>query len=408
MVFRKNKYGRTFLMMLLLFMSACVCAQKKEIAQAKAFVKSGNNLTQAEEMMQKLLADSVNRTNHKIWLTLFEAVRKQYGQANEKFYLKQQSDTAQLFVSARKMFLVAERFDSVDALPDEKGRIVLKYRRKHAELLSLYRPNLFNGGLYFMQKHDYATAYDFFATYTDCRDQPLFSDFHYDDADSRLPQAASYAVFCGYKLQDADKTMRYVDLARRDTARLEMLYQYLAETYKAGGDTVAYVSMLREGVGRYTRSLYFFTHLFDYYTHHDDISQASTLCDKALSADSANVVFRYAKSSVLLSQGQYAACIAISDSLISADGSFADAYLNAGLAYFNQGAVIDNNARSTRQQRARMLEYYKKALPYLQHYRILAPDQKDRWGVPLYTIYLNLNMGKDFEEVDALLKDASK
>ena len=34
----------------------------------------------------------------------------------------------------------------------------------------------------------------------------------------------------------------------------------------------------------------------------------------------------------------------------------------------------------------------------------MVPDEKGLWGLPLYTIYLNLNMGKEFDEIDKLLK----
>lgn len=50
-----------------------------------------------------------------------------------------------------------------------------------------------------------------------------------------------------------------------------------------------------------------------------------------------------------------------------------------------------------------ILNDYRKALPYLERYRQLAPDMKDRWSRPLYTIYLNLNMGKEFDEIDKII-----
>ena len=42
----------------------------------------------------------------------------------------------------------------------------------------------------------------------------------------------------------------------------------------------------------------------------------------------------------------------------------------------------------------------KEALPYLERYRALAPDQRNRWLQPLYTIYLKLNMGEEFDEIN--------
>ena len=51
-----------------------------------------------------------------------------------------------------------------------------------------------------------------------------------------------------------------------------------------------------------------------------------------------------------------------------------------------------------------MRQTYQKALPYVEKYRQLVPDEKEKWGPVLYRIYLNLNMGKQFDEIDRLLK----
>ena len=63
----------------------------------------------------------------------------------------------------------------------------------------------------------------------------------------------------------------------------------------------------------------------------------------------------------------------------------------------NGDKLIQNNRKN-------ILSDYRKALPYLEKYRKLAPDQGSRWAVPLYTIYLNLNMGKEFDEMDKILR----
>ena len=46
-------------------------AQKKEISAAKDLVKAGKDLAKAESSMRKLLTDSANRNNKKIWNILF-------------------------------------------------------------------------------------------------------------------------------------------------------------------------------------------------------------------------------------------------------------------------------------------------------------------------------------------------
>ena len=93
---------RKLLFMVLAFclgMPLAVCAQKKEISKAKDNVKAGKSLVEAEASMRKLLADSTNKANEKIWLVLFDAVRKQYETVNEQMYLKQKADTAKLFLA---------------------------------------------------------------------------------------------------------------------------------------------------------------------------------------------------------------------------------------------------------------------------------------------------------------------
>lgn len=378
-------------------------AQKKEIAQAKANVKADKSLAEAEASMRKLLADSTNRDNEKIWLVLFDAVKRQYEIVNEKMYLKQAADTTALFGAAYRMFGVLEGLDSVDVRKDG-GKGKLKFRKRNAEYLNALRQNLYNGGLFHVRKKDFAKAYEFFDRYVDCAVQPLFSGYDYAANDARMAQAAFYSVYCGYKEGDAKHTLKYAEMAQGDTARLDMTYQYMAYTYSQLKDTAKCVEVMQRGFARFPRTAYYFSHLFDHYFKAGDAKVALALCNDAIAADSANYMAQFAKSTVLLTLGRYDECIGICDTVVALHPDFADAYLNAGLAYYNQAIHIDTALRHTRDNIASMKALYKKAMPYMQSYRKLAPGEKARWGMPLYNIYLNLNMGKEFDEIDALLK----
>lgn len=378
-------------------------AQKKEIAQAKENVKAGRSLAEAEASMRKLLADSANRHNEKIWIVLFDAVRKQYESVNEQMYLKQKADTAKFFAANYRMFGVLEGLDSIDAMPDKNGRVKLNYRKHNSEYLNSFRANLYNGGLFHMGKKEFQTAFNYFAAYVDCAKQPLFGAYDYETKDKRLPTAAFYSVYNGFRTGNAEQTLRYAELAKKDTARLNLVYQYMADTYRAQKDTAKCLEVLEAGFGKYPRSNYFFPHLFDYYFKRGDMQHSLALCNKAIEADSVSVIALFAKSSVMLALKKYDECIALSNRIIVLDSCHADAYLNAGLAYYNQAVDLDTSKRHSRDGRTRMMDLYRKAMPYMQEYRKLAPNEKDLWAMPLYTIYLNLNMGKEFEEIDLLL-----
>ena len=51
-----------------------------------------------------------------------------------------------------------------------------------------------------------------------------------------------------------------------------------------------------------------------------------------------------------------------------------------------------------------MQDFYQKAKPCMEMVRKLEPNAPERWASALYRIYLNLNMGAEFDEIDKLLK----
>lgn len=393
---------------LLFFSPVQVEAQKKELAQAKEWIKKGQNLDKAQQSMEKLLEDSANQNNEKIYSMLFESLKAQYEQGNEKLYLRQKYDTATLFDTALRMFQVVERLDSLDMQPDSKGRVKLKYRHDNAHYLNTLRPNLFNGGLFNIKKQKFAQAYKFFEAYIDCVRQPLFSSYHYDENSKWMAQASYWAVYCGYKMQDPKATLRHTYQALKDTTHYCLMLQYLADTYKMEQDTARYLSTLREGFKKYPKFPFFFPRLLSFYQNNKRWDDALALTDTAMTIDSTSHVFIFARSTVLLNTGRYEESLALCDTLLARGDTLSDIYLNAGLAWFNQAVEIDKNITTSRKMRNKILTCYKNALPYLEAFRKKRPEEESGWLLPLYTIYLNLNMGKEFDEIDQILRKQTK
>lgn len=384
----------------LCFLVAGVCAaQRRQIGDARTILKSGKNFDKAEKMMTDLLMDSTNQENVRIYDVWLEAVEKQYAQLNERMYKKEVVDTAQLFSLTKRLFIVAERMDSVDMLPDKKGKVQPQYRRQNSERLMDYRPNLFYGGAYYIRKSDFKQAFDFFETYIDCARQPLFEAQDLMNTDERMGEAAYWATYSGYRLNDPVLTLRYLELARRDSARIEQTLQYAAEAWRSLKDDTKYQEVLWEGFRQNPTSAYFFPRLMDSYTQRGNYEQGLVVANEALKADSTSLLYLFAKSTMQLNLGLYAECLQTSEKLIDMDSEMADAYYNAGTACLN--IVLKMDPRNHKKQIKRM---YQRALPYMEAYRRLAPQEKDRWAPALYRIYFNLNMGKQFDEIDKLLK----
>lgn len=377
---------------------------KKAILAARDQIKSGKNLDKAEQSMMTLLQDSDNLDNDKIWSTLFDALQGQYKAGNEALYLKQKYDTAALFQITSRLFTQMERYDSIDARPDKKGRVELKMRKDNAELLHRIRPNLYNGGLYYLSRQKYAEGYTLLQQYIDAARQPLFEAYHYEEKDQRMPMAAYWSVYAAYKQKNVKNVLHNTYLALKDTTHTEMMLQYLSDTYRIDNDTARYVQTLQDGFAHYPLSPFFFSHLIEYYSSQQEWVKALELTDGALKADSTNTLFKLTRSTLLLNTGDYQQAYDISKELLEKNDSLADAILNAGLAQFNLGVTSSKQYRKDATVRKQVLSCYRTALPYLERYRTMQPDRQDKWALPLYTIYLNLNMGEKFDEIDKLIK----
>ena len=373
--------------------------QKRQMAEAENYLRSGKNYDKAEQLMTKLLQDSANQQNPRIYDLWLQAVEKQYQAINEKMYKRQAVDTLKLFTLNRRIFSIAEALDSIDAKPDKKGRVDPDYRKDNSHRLLSYRPNLFFGGAYHLRKGNFPTAYDFFETYIDCARQPLFTDHDLMNTDTRMGEAAYWATYCGYRMNDPVLTLRHHELARRDTTKLDYTLQYVAEAWKQLGDKQRYAEILWEGFAFYPQSTYFFPRLMDSYTAKGNYEQGLSVADEALKADSLNELYLFAKSTMLLNLGRNAECLDISKRLIAINDQMADAYYNAGTACLN--IILKMDSRRHKKQIRKM---YQKAQPYMETYRQLAPEAKDKWGPALYRIYFNLNLGKQFDEIDKILK----
>ena len=381
-------------------MMAIAClAQRRQLQEARVILKSGKNFEQVEKMMTDLLKDTANQENTRIYDFWLQSVEKQYGAVNEQMYKKQKVDTVNFFTLTKRIFTIGERLDSLDMKPDKKGRVNLQYRKDNAERLNSYRPNLFFGGAYYLRKLQYQKAFDYFETYIDCIRQPLFSDLNLLANDERIGEAAYWASYCGYRMNDPVLTLRHANLARLDSTKLDYTLQYVAESWKQLNDDSLYVATLWEGFRKFPKSGYFFPRLIDNYTAKGNYERALAVADEALEADSLSELYLFAKSTMLLNLGEYAKSLSYSKKIIEQDEQMADAYYNAGTACMNMALGMD-----PRNHKKQIKKMYQKALPYMETYRQLAPQAKDKWAPALYRIYFNLNMGKQFDEINRILK----
>lgn len=390
-------------------MAIPVCGQstpkkvRTDIDKAKTYIKSGKDFDKAENLMTELLKDSANHDNIKIYATWFDAVLNQYNAANEKLYLKQKYDTAAFYNLIRHLQEVAVELDALDMRPDKKGKVRPSYRSENAQLLNALRINIYYGGTWWVRKGNYENGYNFFDDYLKAARLPLFEDYRYQRTDSLLPTAAYWATLCGFRMQNAERTLKHCQLALKDTSKAIFTMQYMCEAYKWQKNDSAYYTTLTEGYERYPEYPYFFPRLADYYAALGKYDKVLSLANRGLDISQDNTLFLLAKSVALLNLEQYDECVETSRTLMELNDSLPEPYFNIATCYLNRALTIEQE-REPRKNYLRLQKLYREARPFMEDYRRMAPDDKKRWAPALYRIYLNLNLGKQFDEIDRLMR----
>lgn len=325
------------------------------------------------------------------------------GVENKKAYLKQPYDTARFFNKLCDMMNQLRLCDSIDFLPDSKGKVHPRLQKKTQALRLKHRRNIYGGGKFFLAKTNYAAAYPFFDFYCTYKND--------DKSDTLFSQASLWATLSAFLVENYPGTIKHIDnaIAATDVPTATILQEYKVRSFAKMNNDSAWVAALKVGVIDYPQHDYFFVQLADWYQSQRNFEEERKLADMLIAATGGKAIHYYAKSKSFLSEDKYEECIACADSTIALQSDFADAYYNKGIAYLNMAVIShEMSCKDTKDpqyaiDREKTLDYYRQARPCMEMVRRLQPEKTERWASPLYRIYLNLNLGDEFTEIDRLL-----
>jgi len=355
-------------------------------------------LERSEKTMRSYLSRKEYSQRKNLHLLLIDLLRKQYEVGNNKMYLNMQTDTAQYIQTGRRMFLAIEAFDSIDAMPDEKGVVAPSYRKKHSEFLAPYRVNMLNGGLYFISHRQWDEAWKSLDLYLDTYKQPLFEN---ESVDSASVIYGSYlALIAATNMKDLPKARKYVDDAVRYQQQRDKALMMISDLCREKKDSDTYIKYVKEGFGDYPMSPYFFPRLVDYYVSKGDYKTANGYADDALRKDSLNELFLLAKHSIMMATEDYDKALYYGYRILQKNDTLSALNYDMGFIYYMKAQnALKGSKTPYRARMKKAQKYYKQLLPYMERYRKAAPDDRKRWYPMLYDAYLNLNMGKEFNDL---------
>jgi len=325
---------------------------------------------------------------------------------NEKIYLKQSFDTLQFFNTIYGVYEYALKCDSLETIAKVTKGKSPKYKKQNQERIYKYYKNLNAGGRYFYAHGKYAEAIRFLTMALELPGWPIASNRIRPKSEIFVENAV-ILVRSAFELGDSLLIRQYAPLALQSTseARCEVL-EILARMAEASGDVPAYLKFLRQGLEEYPGDSYFFTSLSDYYTSQEDFQTSLSLADEMLRVDSANYYFLLAKGLSLMNLGRNDDALAFLERALAADSASVDVYYYIGAAYCNLATSVELpvNIRSKAYGTAKKEQrnFYEKACVFLERYRAMRPNEKKRWVPLLYQIYLALNEGEKFDEIEKI------
>ena len=395
-------------------LKAEIKAANKVLREAQGVLNAPDgNMDQANALIEAAMENKHTASNPDTWYTAGKIQEKYYNQENEKMYLQQPYNQDKFFGSLMKMFDYYLKCDDLEQVPDEKGKVVVKYRPELTNLLSGVRINLVSGGVTYFNENNNEKAFDLFSKYIDVADAPLFASLNYAETDTLMYEIAYYATLAGLKLEDYNKALKYVDLAMNKEDIAQKAIEYKAMAYINLNDTANWLETLKLGVEKYPVVEYFYSNLISYYNNNGKPEELMAFADEML-AKNPLPIFRFVKGFVFQNMKELDKAIEEYKICIEQDPNYTGAYRNLGICYCqiaqdlsDAASTLDVKSKAYKAKKEEINGYYKLALPIYEHLRKIDdgtdPDVKNAWTNGLYTCYYMLNMGKEFEEIEKIL-----
>lgn len=397
---------KQFLLLLTMLFSLSCTAQKafKPVKTALKDKKYNEAITQIE----KLRTDSTFKNNTRLCTYAIEAYRGLNDAENTKIYLKKSYDTLAFFSTTRELITTALRLDSIEnVLLHQNGD---KPKQKHlvCSVLSQYYPNINAAARFYYSKSDYNNAMKFLRLSIDLPHSEIGTlaklPVRVDTTNSVL------YLISAYNAKKYNEVHRYQDTALQAKSTRHIVLRCLALNAEAENDTTNYHKYLYEGWKAYPSEAFFFTRLADFYNKHKHYERTLNIAREQLQSKSLYNAAYLARCATYYEIHSYDSCIVNARNLIAIDSTNAEAHYYIGASYIQKVEMVampqNTSTRNYNKALAQRRALFAKAEPELELFRRMAPQSQSLWAPLLYKIYLELNRGDKFAEIEKLLKES--
>lgn len=382
--------------------------KKKVLKEVRANIKS-QKYSQAEDLVRKSIEKYEEaRTDAEMLHYEMNLQHNLAADENKKIFLNNKPDTTKYFNCIYNVYHYALICDSLDKLPDRKGRVKPRYSSNISDRLNTYRNNIKSAGKFFYKHQKYADAYKFINLYLSTRNNPYILAKLSPTQIADSMDVYRLALYTTYNNTDYKTAVEFLPKVMTDTLGFSYHCQLGSKSLMEIGDTVSAIKYLYDGWHYDPAREYFYVNLVDYHIGQKQYDMAYEVVTKQLEIDPLNRRLWYIKGKceqcldsldqALLS---YHKVIYLAPEDAQAHSSMGDIYLQKARDAYKTNEFKVGTRAYTRAKRLQT-DIYKQSREAYELARKYAPDNKNLWLAGLREVYYKLNMGKELKELEKL------
>ncbi|MBR5654429.1 MAG: hypothetical protein IKX22_10160 [Prevotella sp.] len=381
----------------------------KDYTEAKSLVTSSlGSLANSEEKAKAynhLVDLAMDKVGAVLGVMSSNAMAEQTGSGKVEAY-----DTLGFYQAMLHAVTDAAECDKYDNMPNEKGKVKVKFHKANSDRLWNMRAHLINGGIFFQEKGDLANAYKFLSTYVDSNQYPLFSEQN-TAGDENITNMAYYAAVFAYQNQDMANVEKYCDIAMKDPEKasdaMSLKMAALQSNLHTRADSLAFAEKLEGIYANDPNNEVVFGMLITTYSSLGENAKMESLFDKKLATDPNNfTVWAVRGQNAMIAQNLEEAITDFKKALQTQPNN-AQVRTYLGACLLDRAAQAEDRAagrtgRVSPQAMEQIRPIFEEARENLEMAKQLDPNREQaNWAYPLYRCYYSL-----YGEDDARTKAA--
>ena len=387
-------------------------AQKKNVSKAKIKIMSETPDTKAaKEAILLALKDSTTSNEASTWFTAGDVYYAIYSEQQKMQWTQKKSDQNLMAESLKSAFDSYLKADSLDQLPNEKGKIKPKYRSKIIDKFKEFQRGFTDAGSYFYDQKEYQKALTMFGTYLKFKDIPFMKGEGLEK-DTLIPLITYYCGLAATQAKDPATSVKYYELIK-DSVDSKWVYARLCDDYTELKDTANLIRMYQLGAAKFPEEPFYVRNMVNYFINENKMKEALLWINHAIEQEPSSAILYNVKGRILENDQKMDEAKACFQKSLELDPNYADAMGNVGRLLYNYAVeqlTVVNNIRDNNKYRAekvKMKALFEAPRPYFEKAHELNPNERD-YVIALRGIYYNLDMDAKYKEMDQLIKTMAK